>query len=60
MNDPQKIFRHGEPTKMDTAPFGSKCITMVGKDTARTYTQCSTDEENPVWELTNIEENKIL
>jgi hypothetical protein len=52
----ENIFRYSAPTKMDTAAHGTKCFVVVG-DIKQVYTQCSHDEEDPRWELT--EEIKI-
>lgn len=54
------ITRRSEPTKLDTAPKGSKCIVsvfpemkdgvFVGSVEYETYIQISKDESNPIWE----------
>lgn len=49
----KNLTRYSEPTKQDTATFGTKCIVTIGKDLVRTYTQCSSDEEHPDWQLTS-------
>lgn len=51
MNDPKlKLTRNSQPTKMDTAPFGSECFVVAG-DITEVYTQYSHDEEHPDWQL---------
>lgn len=45
---PKRIFRHGPPSKLDTAPFGTECVCLIEK---LLYMQYSHDEESPNWVL---------
>lgn len=51
------MIRHGEPSKLDTAPYGTECKVIRG-NTYDVYKQYNTDEEDPHWEL--ILENKAI
>lgn len=53
-NKPFVITRHSMPSKLDTAPKDSKCF-VIDKDSKifETYTQVSSNEDDPRWELTN-------
>lgn len=47
---PKRIKRHGMPSALDTAPFGTECI--IKKDDDFTiYLQMSPNEEKPNWQL---------
>lgn len=45
------IIRHGAPTKLDHAPFGTSCksVHAIGEG-FDLYIQYSKDERNPLWE----------
>jgi len=46
------IVRHGAPSKMDYAIYGSVCIVADhGNDTFDLYVQVSKNEEDPKWDL---------
>jgi hypothetical protein len=51
MNELSKIFRYGEPGKLDTAKIGTECWIVTNKelDEYDVYQQVSTNEENPNW-----------
>ncbi len=44
------MVRHSEPTKLDTAPYGTECKVLHG-DKYDVYKQYNNDEEDPRWEL---------
>lgn len=48
---PDKIFRFGAPSKMDTAKTGTHCyVAQVNKPYEyEVYQQCSSNEEEPNW-----------
>lgn len=49
------IVRYGMPTKMDEAPYGSKCIVKRHQDDIyHMYLQVSHKDDNPNWELIGV------
>lgn len=46
-----EIIRFSPPTKLDTFPFGTRCIVINGQQ-KDVYIQYSTNELDPVWEVT--------
>lgn len=52
MNEINKIYRYGEPSKMDMAKQGTECW-VLNKTTYEydVYQQVSTNEESPIWEF---------
>ncbi len=49
------IVRHGQPSKMDTAEYGSQCIVRQhDEDSYTLYVQVSKKEEEPHWELVGM------
>lgn len=46
---PPIVTRFGEPTKMDTARYGTICRVSSSPESFDIYLQISHDEENPTW-----------
>lgn len=53
-----KIYRHGEPSKLDTAPQGTECWVIISHDPNMysIYQQVSSNEENPNWVYIGIKQ----
>ena len=51
------IVRHGPPSRIDTAPYGTLCKVTNSTIKVEIYKQISQDEESPVWVL--MEEHSI-
>ena len=51
-NDSVKIIeRVGQPSKLDQAPYGTRCHVMNSSGKPKEiYMQTNADEENPIWE----------
>ena len=45
------IVRHGPPSKIDTAPFGTLCRVSNSTNKVEIYKQISNDEDDPHWIL---------
>lgn len=46
------IVRYGQPTKLDSAEYGSQCIVKYhGSDNYDLYLQTNKSEDNAQWEL---------
>jgi hypothetical protein len=55
-NLPDVLIRHSPPTKLDHAPFGTKCHVVCSLEaTYDVYVQMSQQEDNPVWEFSCTE-----
>jgi len=46
---PEKIYRHGAPSKLDIAPLGTKCYVLINNWNYEVYEQISHNEESPQW-----------
>lgn len=45
------IVRYGQPTKLDSAEYGSQCMVRYhGQDDYDLYLQTGKDEEDPQWD----------
>lgn len=61
-NNPLKIYRHGEPSKMDTAPHGTECwvYTTNEPEFYSVYQQASSNEESPNWIFIGIRQGNDI
>lgn len=49
METPQVIKRLAAPSKLDIAPYGTKCVVIGKEGEGDIYIQNSNDEDNPNW-----------